>query len=175
MRHVVLRLPRGHVPGLRPPSNVSFHWTGYELSNAKNENAVALVDKKIEELEDEIKKLSTNSIINLHKLSKATNFVNEKVRHQGLSSKEILFSRDQFSSSNLALSDEKIAEDKMIRRERDNKYSAKSRSQVQVDSTPANAIKGQIVLLKHEISKHSRRELYIVLDSDKTTQTLIIA
>ena len=50
-----------------------------ELGNAKNKNAVAIVDKKIKELEDEVKKLSNNSVINLQILSKATNFVNDKI------------------------------------------------------------------------------------------------
>ena len=62
--------------------------------------------KKIKELEDEIRKLSTNGYVNLKILSKATTVVNEKVRHQGLSAREIMFSRDQFSQSNLPLNDE---------------------------------------------------------------------
>ena len=78
----------------------------------------AIVDKKIKELEDEIKKMkSAVNVIDLKILSKATAAVNEKVRHQGLSAKEILFSRDQFSHANLDLKDETIAEDKMKKRE----------------------------------------------------------
>ena len=145
-----------------------------ELGNAKNKNAVAIVDKKIKELNDEIKKLS-NTVIDFKILSKATSIVNEKVRHQGLSSKEILFSRDQFSNTNLDLNDEHIAEDKMKKRIESNKYSAKSKAQIQVEAIAANAKKGHIVLMKHETSKHSRRELYIVLDTDDASQTLVIA
>ena len=147
-----------------------------ELGHAKNKNAVAIVDKKIKELEDEIKKIKTGSkIIDIRILSKATGCVNEKIRHQGLSAREILFSRDQFSQANLQLDDSVIAEDKMKKREQSNKYSAKSKAQVKTEAIPANAKKGQVVLMKHEVSKHSKREVYIVLDTDETTKTLVIA
>ena len=146
-----------------------------ELGQAKNKNAVSLVDKKIKELEDELRKVSNNSILNVKLLTKATSSVNEKIRHQGLSAKEIIFSRDQFSQDNLNLNDEQIATDKMIKREINNRYSAKSKAQIKVESKPANAKKGQIVLLKHEITKHSRRELYLVLDTDQTNQSLVIS
>ena len=145
-----------------------------ELGNAKNKNAVAIVDKKIKELNDEIKKISP-SVINYKILSKATSIVNEKVRHQGLSSKEILFSRDQFSNTNLNIDDAVIAEDKMKKRNEGNKYSANSKAQVKTPAIPAEAKKGQIVFMKHESSKHSRRDLYIVLDTDDSSQTLVIA
>ena len=115
------------------------------------------------------------TVINLKILSKATTIVNGKVRHQGLSSKEILFSRDQFSHTKLNLNDELIAEDKMKKINEGNKYSAKSRAQVQTQAIPAGAMKGHIVLMKHETSKHSRRDLYIVLDTDDSSQTLAIA
>ena len=65
---------------------------------AKNKNALALVDTKIKELQEEIRKISkTNNSIDVPTLVKATASVNDKIRHQGLSSREILFSRDQFN------------------------------------------------------------------------------
>ena len=146
-----------------------------ELGHAKNKNSVAIVDKKMKELEDELRKLSNNNTINLKMLSKATTVVNEKVRHQGLSAKEILFSRDQFSQKNLELSDEIIAEDKMKQRKINNHYGARSKSTIKKPAKSANASKGQLVFLKNEIDKHSRRDLYIVIDSDLLSQELVIA
>ena len=146
-----------------------------ELGEVKNKNALAIADKKMKELEDEIRKIANSAGVNVKILTKATTIVNEKIRHQGLSAKEIMFSRDQFSQENLKLNDEKIAVEKMdIRKER-NVESAKSRAQIQKPSTPANATKGQLVFLKHEISKHARREMYIVLDTDSSTRTMVIA
>ena len=159
---------------LRQESNLKDLNICLELGDAKNKNAVALVDKKIKELEDEIRKLTTNGNVNLKVLSKATTVVNEKIRHQGLSAREIMFSRDQFSQSNLPLDDDILAQDKMIKRQVGNEYSAKSKAQIKSPATSANAVKGHIVMLKHEIDKHSKRDLYLVLDSDFSTQTLMI-
>ena len=159
----------------RKTSSLSEFNISLELGEAKNKNAVALVDKKIKELEDEIRKLANNNGVNVPILTKATTIVNEKIRHQGLSAKEIMFSRDQFSQENLNLNDEDIAEEKMKMRNDKNIESAKSRAKIQKPAAAANAIKGQLVLLKHEISKHSRREIYIVLDTDASTQTIVIA
>ena len=146
-----------------------------EPGEAKNKNALALVDKKMKELEDEIRKLASYGGINVKILTKATTIVNEKIRHQGLSAKEIMFSRDQSSQENLNLDDEIIAAEKMDMRKKKNIETAKSKAQIQRPVTPANALKGHLVFIKHEISKHSRREMYIVLDTDDSTQTLVIA
>ena len=146
-----------------------------ELGHAKNKNSIAIVDKKMKELEDELRKLSNNNTINLKMLSKATTVVNEKVRHQGLSAKEILFSRDQFSQKNLEINDEVIAEDKMKQRLINNHYNARSKSTTKTPAKSANASKGQLVFLKNEIDKHSKRSLYIVIDNDVLSQELVIA
>ena len=68
-----------------------------ELGNAKNKNEHAIVDRKIRELELELKKISPSpNMISLQLLAKATNQLNERIGHQGFSAKEILFSREQF-------------------------------------------------------------------------------
>ena len=145
-----------------------------ELGNAKNKNALALADKKIKELGDEIRKLSSNGMVDLKILTKATSVVNEKVRHQGLTAREILFSRDQFSQNNLNLDDDVIAHDKMKKRKEGNIANAHSKAKVKLPSKVANAKRGQIVFLKHEISKHLKQEMYLVLDTDDSTETLVI-
>ena len=66
-----------------------------DLGEVKNKNSTAIADKKIQELENEIKKITVSpNSINVKTLAKATAIVNEKIRNQGLSSKEILFARD---------------------------------------------------------------------------------
>ena len=88
----------------------------------------------MQELELEIKKKTApnNNVINVKILAKATTATNEKIRHQGLSSKEILFSRDQFTSDNLRIDDEKLAEEKVKIRNRENVYSAKSKADLEI-------------------------------------------
>ena len=118
-----------------------------ELGNVKNKNAVAIVDRKIQELEAEIKKLSSiYSSISIKLLAKATEIVNEKIRSQGLSSKEIIFCRDQTSHENIQISDNQIIEEKMIDR-------LTSNISIHVPAALANAKKGNLVFLKQDGDK----------------------
>ena len=138
-----------------------------EPGDCKNKNALALVDKKMKELEDEIKKASPKkNTLTVKTLARATAAVNEKISHQGLSAKEILFSRDQFTSDNLEINDEELAEEKMKIRERENVYNAKSKSTISTPAVPANARKGQLVFLKKDGSKLERRDLYLVTEAN---------
>ena len=49
----------------------------------------------MKELEEELRKDEIN--LNIAKLQKATSRVNEKIRKENLSSKEVLFKRNQFT------------------------------------------------------------------------------
>ena len=139
-----------------------------ELGNPKNKNALAIVDKKMQELEFEMKKLSqSESSVTLKILAKSTLIVNEKVRNQGLSSKEIMFCRDQFNHNNIPLRDEEIASDIRESRKRDNISSAKSKAQSKIPAQPANATKGNLVFLKADGDKLKPRDLYLITDISK--------
>ena len=125
------------------------------------------MDKKIQELEHEIRKCSpAHNVINIRILAKATAVVNEKVRNQGLSSKEIIFSRDQLSNENLTLRDQDIKNEVIRSRHINNNYSSKSKAAVPFKAKPANAVKGNIVFLKHDGDKLKRRDCYLVIDTN---------
>ena len=158
-------------PGFRKliSKNEDLSRMGIKLvpGEAKNDNALSICDKKMQELEREIKKTApSNNVISLHILAKATATVNEKVRNQGLSAKEIIFSRDQFSNKNLEISDEVFANKVMEDRNINNLYSSKSKSTHGKEALPANAVKGDLVFLKHDGDKLSRRDMYLVTDTD---------
>ena len=102
-----------------------------ELGEAKNKNANAIVDRKIQELEQEIKKCSpAHNVISIKILAKASQAVNEKVRNHGLSAREILFSRDQLSSKNLELIFTNIKDRIMKSRTANNPSSARSKADI---------------------------------------------
>ena len=146
-----------------------------DLGEPKNKNSTALVDRKMQELETEIKKLSPNhNFISVKILARATSAVNEKIRNQGLSSKEILFSRDQYSHANLPLVDKSISETVMQERNTNNSYSARSKAQVQKQASSANAKKGQTVFLKNDGSKLKARDLYLVTHVDDVKDEVTI-
>ena len=59
-----------------------------ELGDCKNKNALAIVDEKIKELRNAIKKISpSHTVLNQMTLTKATTVVNESIRHHKLAPK----------------------------------------------------------------------------------------
>ena len=146
-----------------------------ELGECKNKDALAIVDKKIQELRSAIKKISpSHTVLNQMTLSKATTVVNESIRHHKLSAKEIQFSRDLTSTTNLQLDDEVIKAKIEEHRTLNNPYSAKSKSTFQKPASRAEASQGQLVFLKNEGSKNRRRDLYIVIAVDQSSDILTI-
>ena len=150
----------------------------FELGDAKNNNSVSLVDRKMQELENELKKISPLEIsLCAESLAEATATVNEKIRSQGLSSKEIIFSRDQYSLDNLKLIDEQISDVVMKEREKNNPISARSKAKIPKPAISPNVSKGNLVFLKKEGSKFKGRDIYLVTaisDNDHVLITKLI-
>ena len=158
---------------LRKPANLKDLGIDLDPGQAKNKNALALVDTKMSELRKEIIKAAPHSnVVDVKILAQATSAVNEKERNQGLSSKEILFSRDQFTNENLPIQDEKIATETMKLREQNNIYTAKSKATVAKPAATANAKTGQLVFLKHETYRTAGRDLYLVTAASDDTITI---
>ena len=73
-----------------------------EIKFSPNKNSNCVVDKSINELETELKKLSPDDdMLLLSDLAQATFILNNKIRKRGLSASEIHFSRDAYDHSNL--------------------------------------------------------------------------
>ena len=81
-----------------------------------------------------------------------------------MSSKEIQFSRDLASTTNLQLNDDDIKEEIEKHRTKTNPGSAKAKSTFNKPAESAEAKVGQLVFLKREGSKNQRRDLYMVID-----------
>ena len=85
-----------------------------ELSDNKNKNGVAIVDKAIQELEKELVRISPEEQpITPAELAKATLAVNSRIRNRNLSAYEIMFCREQNTGSNINLDDEAMANRKL--------------------------------------------------------------
>ena len=133
------------------------------------------MDRKIQELHKEIKMCApSHNVINVKILAKATAVVNERIRGSGLSSKEILFSRDQFSHENIPIVDEDIAKETMEKRNVNNEHSAKSKATVKQLEKPANASEVNLVFLKKDGNKTNKRDLYLVTKVNHSNETVVI-
>ena len=80
------------------------------LGEDMNKNSNCCVDKKMQELQTELKKLChSESKISISTLSREVTNLNSRVRNQGLSASQIHLSRDSFTGENLNLDDQKLS------------------------------------------------------------------
>ena len=147
------------------------------LGEDMNKNSNCSIDKKMQELQMEIKRLCpTETKISLSTLSKAVTNLNSRIRNQGLTSSQITFSRDTVSGENLNLSDHRLLEDKLGKRKLNNTQSAKSKAPKGKDQTKPNLLPGDIAYVKNQGSKHESREPFLVtgnLDNKVRVQKLL--
>lgn len=124
-----------------------------------NKNKNCHVDKAIQELENEIRKLdTTNNKISSSILAQATSQVNSLIRHHGYSSSDITFRRDE--NSNIAIN----VPDKLLS---ENLHETRLKTQSSLNSKKPTATNkasspGDIIMLKTNSSKHNIREPFLV-------------
>ena len=76
------------------------------LGEPLNKNAVAIADQRIKELEQEIKK--DRNAIDVMKFALAAAIVNDKVRKENLSARELLFKRKLFTNEEMTFDDNDV-------------------------------------------------------------------
>ena len=128
-----------------------------------NKNSNCCVDKRIQELEKELKLISpAGEKVSVHQLAKAVTTLNDRRRNQGLSAAEIHFSRDTVRGENLKLDDKKLRTEKIRLREDNHPYSAKSKApKGKLPSTDEITV-GDTVFIKDQGSKHEARSPFLV-------------
>ena len=122
-----------------------------------NKNKNCHVDKSIQELENELRKIDPNGKkISPTQLAQATMRVNSLIRHHGYSSSDITFRRDENTNKVLTVPDELIAEISHQARLENQKSHQQSPKGINTSMT------GDIVMLKSNSSKHSIRSPFLV-------------
>jgi len=127
-----------------------------------NKNKNCHVDKSIQELELELKKIDPNGKkITSSQLAQATMRVNSLIRRHGYSSSDITFRRDENTNSSLTVPDRLLA---------DKQYQARLKYQTALKQDPSlkTSAPGDIILLKNNAPKHNIREPFLVTSRDGT-------
>ena len=100
-----------------------------ELGDDLNKNSNCSVDKKIQELEGEIRRLCPKETkLTTGTLCQAVINLNNRVRNQGLTASQIHFSRDTNIGENLQLNDNDLIQDKLQKRIENHQPSAQSKA-----------------------------------------------
>ena len=126
-----------------------------------NKNKNCHVDKSIQELENELRKLDPmEKKISPTQLAQAIMRVNSLIRHHGYSSSDITFRRDENTNKVLTTPDELFI---------DTSHQARLKNQKEIQKSPKviNTSKtGDIIMLKSNSSKHSIRSPFLVTSQE---------
>ena len=145
-----------------------------ELAQDENKNSNCVVDKSINELEAELRKLSPSGAkLNSANLAQALMSLNSKVRNRGFTAAEIHFARDSHDHVNLHLNDNDLMEKQKSLRLQNHAYLSKSRAPKTNMRASLKLKTGDIVFSKHDGSKHASKDPYIVVDAKNSNRTTI--
>ena len=130
-----------------------------EAGYQKNKNSLAKVDKTMQELREEIRKVSPEGkpISNIQ-LQLATEKLNMRIRSQNLSAREIFFKRRQETGESIDINDELFSNLQHQQRMKYNQIANKS-SAPDIHPTPKLH---SLVFLKQDKTKTKSRDLYMV-------------
>ena len=165
-------------PGFNALKNDKFlHSVGISLDfgRVKNKNKNSNIDKAIQDLEKEIKRLAPNAgPISTGTLAVAVRNSNNRVRMSGLSAKEILTKRDNFTGDPLQFEDRTISSLRFDKRILNHGSSERSKA---AGGDPANVpdiSTGDIVHVKNDGTKHKARDFYLVMSINYQTKIATI-
>lgn len=135
-----------------------------DFGKIKNINKNPVAERCNQELEKELLKIDpSGSPVTQLVLSNATDVLNSRIRHQGLSAKEIVFGRDQYTGNKLLVDGKEISDKQDKLRKANHKPSAYSKSKSKQQAIDASVDVGDLVFIKTEGSKNTPRERYIIV------------
>ena len=144
-----------------------------ELGREKNKNAISVADKGIQELEREMLNIDpSGGPLSEVQLQLVVETLNTRIRNRGLSSREILFQRDQHTNNQLFLDDDTLAKQQSAIREKNHHSSALSKAQGNPPAKLQNFEVGCLVFVKNEGSKNQARDRYIITKIEGSRATL---
>ena len=134
-----------------------------DFGRVKNINKNPVAERCNQELEKELLRMDpSGSPVTTLTLSTATDTLNSRIRHQGLSAKEIVFGRDQYTGAKLLVDGESISRRQEEIRKGNHGPSAMSKAKKKVGAVDAAVKEGDLVFIKSEGSKNNPRDRYII-------------
>ena len=156
----------------RPHKQLEENGITVVLGDHANKNSNCSVDKTIQELEEELKKIDPESRkLTSGELCRAVTNLNNRIRGHGLSASQVHFSRDQHTGQNLNLRDTTFQELRQARQGH-NPSAAKSKAPAAAKPHQPSIFKpGDITYIKGEGTKHTSRDPLVVtkVEGDQLT------
>ena len=148
---------------LKDDSLLKEHGITIDYGRVKNPNKNPVIDKCIQELEREFlsAELDGQSLSNTT-IGTSLRQLNSRIRHCGLSAKEIITKRDQITGYPLEFSDTDLTKHQHDLREKNHLYSSKSKARGGKPAAKDCINVGDLVFIKSEGDKFHRRPQYLV-------------
>jgi len=138
-----------------------------EIGRKKNPNKNPVAERAVSELEIELLKQDpTGGPISNILLVSATSRLNSRIRSRGLSSREMLYQRDQFTNMQIPLTDRELIEKQQIIAEKNHAHSEKSKAPNRPYRSEDNIEIGDLVYLYTDKNKNRARDRYLVTSID---------
>ena len=138
-----------------------------EIGRIKNINKNPVAEKAIGELENEILRQEPGGgPVSELGLSTAVARLNSRIRHTGLSARELWTQRNQFTHDQLPLSDHSVILSKHALRDQNHDSSARSKAKHQTHCSVQAISVGDLVYLINDRDKTRARSRYIVVNID---------
>ena len=138
-----------------------------EVGRVKNQNKNPVAERAVQELERELLKLEPmGGPVTQLDLTVAVANLNTRVRRGGMSARELLMQRDQFTSDQLPLDDHKVILEQHRRRVQNHPYSERSKAPLMKLPAVVPVEVGDIVYLYSDSDKSRARSRYLVVSVD---------
>lgn len=135
-----------------------------EVGRIKNKNKNPVAEHAVRELGDEILRLNPeNNPISEATLAVATARLNSRIRNRGLSAREMFYQRDQFTNSQLPISDIDLIYQQHSARLHNHEHSEKSKSYNKTIPPESHIEIGDLVYLYQDRDKTKGRPRYLVI------------
>ena len=134
-----------------------------EIGNPKNKNSNPVAEKAVQDMEKELLKIDpTGARVSSTALAIACNNLNTRIGSLGLSPREILFRRDQFTSEHIHFEDMDLITKRQHKRDINHSHSEQSKAPNRPRRPRSGVEVGDVVYLHQDLTKNKGRERYIV-------------
>ena len=146
---------------------LASHRLVIEVGNAKNINKNPVAERAVQEVQQEVLRLEPNCrVVTPLLLSIAIARLNSRVRSRGLSAREMLLQRDQFSHRQLPVVDQDLILGQHAQRIANHPFSMRSKVPSGRTPIPPDIHSGDLVYLYGDRNKSQARDRYLVASVD---------
>ena len=151
---------------LRDDEILLRHGIAIEMGREKNPNKNPVAERAVQEFEIEVAKYHSAKVLSPVDIMTICTRINHKIRHPGLSSKEMLTKRDQFSNKQLPIDDCSLIIAKHNQHLENHRASERSKAKRPAVKVPDISVGDLVHLACDPISKGVQRDRYIVASVD---------